>query len=287
MIGPGRGLIHKVEICHLYTNRANVVFSHNYTGVDCCGLLGTWHRANSGDVYLQIFNLCLRPLHIVLGPVHQGPHNIKYCVSPHQECDVVWYAVLRWRCREPGGCCPHGPWAGHVPTVEQVTTLQRVTGECCPYLGDYCAKVDMIITGRGSKICSNCTARCGTKVGKIGLDILYIRCKNTKRCCAVYVSSILLWLETSKVLNLVFCGSSIPFQYRINREYYSGWETHCHLVYGFEFLLSAKSFLSLLNQRKIKMTVIFVVPNTQCFSMTRDDIWWVGMSTEAHKLKLI
>ena len=152
---------------------------------------------------------------------------------------------------------------------------------------DHCAKVDMIITGRGSKICSNCTARCGTKVGKIGLDILYIRCKNTKRCCGVYVSSILLWLETSKVLNLVFCGSSIPFQYRINREYYSGWETHCHLVYGFEFLLSAKSFLSLLNQRKIKMTVIFVVPNTQCFSMTRDDIWWVGMSTEAHKLKLI
>ena len=64
-------------------------------------------------------------------------------------------------------------------------------------------------------------------------------------------------------------------------------ETHCHLVYGFEFLLSAKSFLSLLNQRKIKMTVIFVVPNTQCFSMTRDDIWWVGMSTKAHKLKLI
>ena len=101
------------------------------------------------------------------------------------------------------------------------------------------------------------------------------------------MSSILLWLETSKVLNLVFCGSSIPFQYRINREYYSGWETHCHLVYGFEFLLSAKSFLSLLNQRKIKMTVIFVVPNTQCFSMTRDDIWWVGMSTEAHKLKFI
>ena len=53
------------------------------------GMLGTWHRANSGDVYLQIFNLCLRPLHIVLGPVHQGPHNIKYCVSPHQEKNVM------------------------------------------------------------------------------------------------------------------------------------------------------------------------------------------------------
>ena len=85
MIGPGQGLIHKVEICHLYTNRANVVFSKNYTGVDCWD---AWHLApaNSGDVYLQIFNLCLRPLHIVLGP---GPGSSQYCVSLHQECDVV------------------------------------------------------------------------------------------------------------------------------------------------------------------------------------------------------
>ena len=44
MIGPGRGLIHKVEICHLYTNRANVVFSKNYTGVDCWD---AWHLAPS------------------------------------------------------------------------------------------------------------------------------------------------------------------------------------------------------------------------------------------------
>ena len=168
MIGPGRGLIHKVEICHLYTNRANVVFSKNYTGVDCWD---AWHLAPS-----QLWRCVSSDLQS-LSP--STPHRAGSCAPgssqhqilcqspPRMWCSViVWYAVLRWRCREPGGCCcPHGPWAGHVPTVEQVTTLQRVTGECCPYLGDYCAKVDMIITGRGSKICSNCTARCGTAVG--------------------------------------------------------------------------------------------------------------------------
>ena len=99
-----------------------------------------------------------------------------------------------------------------------------------------------------------------------------------------YVSIIfLLWLETWiwYFVEATFHSSKELIENTIQDE------THCHLVYGFEFLLSAKSFLSLLNQRKIKMTVIFVVPNTQCFSMTRDDIWWVGMSTKAHKLKLI
>ena len=98
------------------------------------GMLGTWHRANSGDVYLQIFNLCLRPLHIVLGP---GPGSSQYCVSPHQECDDVICGVhqvavpgaglLLLPTRTMGRARSHGG-AGHYSTARDRRVLPLVGG---------------------------------------------------------------------------------------------------------------------------------------------------------------
>ena len=86
MIGPGQGLIYIKWRYVTSIPTGLMLYLVKIILVWTVGMLGTWHRANSGDVYLQIFNLCLRPLHIVLGP---GPGSSQYCVSPHQEKNVM------------------------------------------------------------------------------------------------------------------------------------------------------------------------------------------------------